>query len=440
VCKHQLRGYVTSRNLSLTINQDECPEGTFDEGETHMKKTRLVRAAALAVSLAFVAAACGDDSDSGSTEDTTAAAEETTTGDTTAPAEGGEAAGGATCAEGTSIAFFGALSGDAGNLGQNIKKGAELAVAQFNAANAGCQVTLKEFDSQGSPDQAPALATEAIADAAILGIVGPAFSGESKAVNPLFDEAGLSIITPSATNEALNDNGWKIFHRALAGDDKQGPGIVAYIQNKLAAETVGVIDDASEYGKGIADIVREGLGDKVVASDSIDPAAADFSAAVSKMKDAAPAAIFYGGYYAEAGKLAKQLRDAGVESTLVFGDGVKDIGYIEAAGPAAEGSIITCTCADGGSNADFAAAYGEQFPGETPQTYAAEAYDAANAFLAAITSGAADRAAVLEFLKSYDAAGVTKQIKWDETGEVAGNAVYSYKVEGGAIVVEGLIE
>jgi len=405
-----------------------------------MKKTRLVRAAALAVSLAFVAAACGDDSDSGSTEDTTAAAEETTTGDTTAPAEGGEAAGGATCAEGTSIAFFGALSGDAGNLGQNIKKGAELAVAQFNAANAGCQVTLKEFDSQGSPDQAPALATEAIADAAILGIVGPAFSGESKAVNPLFDEAGLAIITPSATNEALNDNGWKIFHRALAGDDKQGPGIVAYIQNKLAAETVGVIDDASEYGKGIADIVREGLGDKVVASDSIDPAAADFSAAVSKMKDAAPAAIFFGGYYAEAGKLAKQLRDAGVESTLVFGDGVKDIGYIEAAGPAAEGSIITCTCADGGSNADFAAAYGELFPGETPQTYAAEAYDAANAFLAGIASGAADRAAVLEFLKSYDAAGVTKQIKWDETGEVAGNAVYSYKVEGGAIVVEGLIE
>ena len=398
-----------------------------------MKKTRLVRAAALAVSLAFVAAACGDDNDSSSTEDTTA------TADTTAAAED-TAAGGATCAEGTSIAFFGALSGDAGNLGQNIKKGADLAVAQFNAANPGCQVTLKEFDSQGNPDQAPALATQAIDDASILGIVGPAFSGESKAVNPAFDEAGLAIITPSATNETLNDNGWKIFHRALAGDDKQGPGIVTYIQKTLAAAKVGVIDDASEYGKGLADIVRTGLGDAVVASDAIDPAAADFSAAVSKMKDAAPDAIFYGGYYAEAGKLAKQLRDAGVEATLVFGDGVKDVGYVEAAGPAAEGSIITCTCADGGSNADFAAAYGEQFPGETPQTYAAEAYDAANAFLAAIASGAADRAAVLAFLGTYDAAGVTKQIKWDETGEVAGNAVYAYKVEGGNIVALGLIE
>jgi branched-chain amino acid transport system substrate-binding protein len=403
-----------------------------------MKKTRLVRAIALATSLAFVAAACSDD-DETSTADTTATEETTATGDTAGEGGTEAPAGDATCAEGTSIAFFGALSGDAGNLGKNIRNGAQVAVDEFNASNPGCQVELKDFDSQGDPAQAPALATAAIEDATILGIVGPAFSGESKAANPLFDEAGLAIITPSATNADLNDNGWKVFHRALAGDDKQGPGIAAYIQNTLKAETVGVIDDASEYGKGLADIVRETLGDAVTASDTIDPTAADFSAAVSKMKDAAPAAIFYGGYYAEAGKLAKQLRDAGVESILVFGDGVKDQGYIDAAGPAAEGSIITCTCADGGSNAAFAEAYGKVFAGETPQTYGAEAYDAATAFLAAIASGAADRAAVLEFLKSYEAEGVTKTIKWDETGEVAGNAVYSYKVADGAIVVEGLI-
>lgn len=405
-----------------------------------MKKTRLVRAIALATSLAFVAAACSDD-DETSTADTTATEETTATGDTTAPAEGDTEApaGDATCAEGTSIAFFGALSGDAGNLGVNIKNGAVVAVEEFNAANPGCQVTLVDFDSQGDPAQAPALATEAIDNANILGIVGPAFSGESKAVNPLFDEAGLAIISPSATNAELNDNGWKVFHRVVAGDDKQGPAIASYIQNTLKAETVGVIDDASEYGKGLGDVVKETLGDAVVASDTIDPTAADFSAAVSKMKEAAPAAIFFGGYYEAAGKLAKQLRDAGVESTLLFPDGVKDAGFIEAAGPAAEGAIITCACADGASNAAFAEAYGKVFAGETPQTYGAEAYDAASAFLAAIASGAADRAAVLEFLKSYEAEGVTKTIKWDETGEVDGNAVYSYKVAEGAIVVEGLI-
>jgi branched-chain amino acid transport system substrate-binding protein len=402
-----------------------------DQREKKMKKSTLVRSGALAVSLMFVAAACGSD-DAATTEDTTVT-EEVVTEDTAAAADG------VTC-EGVSIAFFGALSGDAGNLGKNIRAGADLAVSEFNEANPGCQVGLVDFDSQGDPAQAPALAQKAIDDASILGIVGPAFSGESKAANPLFDAAGLALITPSATNEALNDSNWKVFHRALAGDDKQGPGIAAYIQNTLKAAKVGVIDDASEYGKGLADIVRTTLGDTVVASDAVDPKAADFSAAVSKMKDAAPDAIFYGGYYAEAGKLAKQLRDAGVTATLVFGDGVKDNGFIEAGGPAAEGSIITCTCADGASNADFAAAYTAKFPGETPQTYGAEAYDAAQAFLAAIAAGNVDRAGVLTFLGSYDAAGVTKQIKWDETGEVAGNAVYAYKVEGGAIVALGLIE
>ena len=396
-----------------------------------MKKSTLLRVSAIAVSLAFVTAACGSDSDSSVTEDTVASE---VTEDTAAAAVDG-----VTC-EGVSIAFFGALSGDAGNLGKNIRAGADLAVSEFNTANPGCQVGLVDFDSQGDPAQAPALAQKAIDDAGILGIVGPAFSGESKAANPLFDAAGLAIITPSATNADLNDNNWKVFHRALAGDDKQGPAIATYIQKTLAAAKVGIIDDASEYGKGLADIVKTTLGDAVVASDSIDPKAADFSAAVSKMKEAAPDAIFYGGYYAEAGKLAKQLRDAGVTATLVFGDGVKDNGFIEAAGPAADGSIITCTCADGASNAEFAAAYTAKFPGETPQTYGAEAYDAAKAFLAAIAAGKTDRAGVLEFLVTYDAAGVTKQIKWDETGEVAGNAVYAYKVEAGVISVVGLIE
>lgn len=395
-----------------------------------MKKSTLLRASAIAVSLAFVAAACGSDSDSSATEDTVAAE---VTDDTTA------AAAGVTC-EPVSIAFFGALSGDAGNLGKNIRAGADLAVSEFNTANPGCQVGLVDFDSQGDPAQAPALAQKAIDDAMILGIVGPAFSGESKAAIPLFDAAGLSIVTPSATNADLNDNNWKVFHRALAGDDKQGPAIASYIQKTLAAAKVGVINDATEYGKGLADIVKTTLGAAVVASDSIDPKAADFSAAVSKMKDAAPDAIFYGGYYAEAGKLAKQLRDAGVTATLVFGDGVKDNGFIEAAGPAADGSIITCTCSDGASNAEFAAAYTAKFPGKKPQTYGAEAYDAASAFLAAIAAGKTDRAGVLEFLGTYDAAGITKQIKWDETGEVAGNAVYAYKVEAGAISVIGLIE
>lgn len=337
------------------------------------------------------------------------------------------------------IAFFGALTGDAGNLGQNIKKGVDLAVAQHNAEHSDAPITVEAYDSQGDPDQAPALADKAIADACVLGIVGPAFSGESAAVNPKFDEAGLPIITPSATNPALSTNGWKVFHRALAGDDKQGPGAAA----KIIADgkmKVGIVDDNSEYGKGLADIVQTTLGDKAVELNSLDPEASDYSAIVTAAKDAGVDAVFFGGYYAAAGKLAKQLADGGVTATFYSGDGVLDKGFVEAAGPASEGAIIMCTCAPFDSNQGFLDAFRAQFNGEDPATYAAEAYDAASVFLAAIDAGKTTRADILEFIKSYDEAGVTKQLKWDDKGEVAGSAVYAYEIKDGAIKGIGLIK
>ena len=399
-----------------------------------MRASKLFGAGALLVSLSLFAAACGDDSD----EDSSAA---TTGGGAATTAEGGSE-GGVTC-DGLALGFFGALTGDSAILGINIKQGAELAVEQFNEANPDCQIELKEYDSQGSPDQAPALAQQAIDDASVVGIVGPAFSGESRVANPLFDEAGLPIITPSATNPGLADEGWSIFHRALGNDAAQGPGVALYIDSTLGAETVFVIDDASEYGKGLADLVAEALGDKVTGRDTIDPAATDFSATVTAVSAAQPDAIFFGGYYAAAGLLSKQLRDAGVTGTLIFGDGVLDPAYIEAAGAAAaEGAIITCPCApidqiEGG--ADFAAAYSDAF-GQDAGTYSAEAYDAAGFFLAGIAAGAQDRESLNTYVSDETYEGITKTLTFDDKGEVESLAIYASTVEGGAIVSVGLIE
>jgi branched-chain amino acid transport system substrate-binding protein len=343
------------------------------------------------------------------------------------------------CEGNSKIAFFGALTGEAGNLGINIKKGLDLAVAQHNEANPDAQIDVEAYDSQGDPDQAPALADKAIADACVKGIVGPAFSGESAAVNAKFEEAGLPLITPSATNPALSTNGWDVFHRALAGDDKQGPGAAARIvaDGKMK---VGVVDDNSEYGKGLADIVQTSLADKAVELNSLDPEAADYSAIITAAKDAGVDAVFFGGYYAAAGKLAKQMADAGVTAQFYSGDGTLDIGFIEAAGPAAEGAILTCTCAPKDSNPEFLKAFQDANNGEDPATYAAEAYDAASVFLAAMKDGKTSRGDILSFINSYDAAGVTKQLNWDEAGEVTGSAVYAYQVKNGVIEGLGLIK
>jgi branched-chain amino acid transport system substrate-binding protein len=352
-----------------------------------------------------------------------------TTGDNTASGDGG----GKNC--NLKIGFFGALTGDAANLGQNIQNGAKLAVDQYNEKNADCKVTLVPFDSQGDPAQAPGLAKKAIDDKDVIGIVGPAFSGESKAADPLFNEAGLVTISASATNPALAENGWKTFFRVLGNDASQGPAAAKYISDVLKAKKVVVVDDASEYGKGLADIVRKTLGSSVVANDTIQQKQTDFGPTVTKIRSAGADAVFFGGYYAEAGLIKKQMADAGVKATFVAADGVKDDGYITAAGAqAAEGTIITCPCLPpdkaGGT---FFTDYKKAFNAD-PATYGAEAFDAATILLDGIKSGITARDKMIDFVKSYDKPGVTKQLKFDAKGEPANVSVWAYKVEGGKIV------
>ena len=369
----------------------------------------LIKIGAPVVAAAFALSACGG-----------------TTGGSANTAGGGKACD-------LKIGFFGALTGDAANLGINIKNGAELAVNQYNEKNADCKVSLVTFDSQGDPSVAPGLAQKAVTDKKLVGIVGPAFSGESKAADPIFDKAGLNIITASATNPALSTNGWKTFHRILGNDATQGPAAAKYIKDVLKADKAFVIDDSSEYGKGLADIVRKDLGGQVAGTDAVQQKQTDFSGTVTKVVASKAPAVFYGGYYAEAALLVKQLRSAGYKGTFVAADGVKDDGFIKAAGSAAEGAIVTCPCLPPDKAGEFAAAYKKAYNSD-PATYSAEAYDAANVFLAAIKAGKTSSEDMNAFIGSCDEKGVTKQVKFDDKGEPAEVSVWAYKVEGGKIV------
>lgn len=348
------------------------------------------------------------------------------------------------CPSGLKIAFMGALSGDNGALGQNMVNGATIAFDEWNKANPKCKIEFAKkgsssFDSQGDPAQASPLADKLVSNKKIIGLIGPGFSGETKATMPKYEEAGLPMITPGATNAKLSENGWKMFHRILANDDKQAPGIAKLMTATAKFKKVVVIDDASEYGKGLADSVRAGLGSAKVADDTIDPKGSDFSAAVNKVKGAGADAVFYGGYYAEAAKLVKQLRDAGVTAAFVSGDGSLDQKFVDNAGAAAEGAWLTATGAPSDINPDFAAKFQAKFK-TAPAIYSPEAYDCAQVFLAGIKAGNTTRAKLAKFVANYDAPGITKQIKFTPAGEVAGDAVYAYQVVSGKIVSKGIIK
>lgn len=349
------------------------------------------------------------------------------------------AAGGEACD--SKIAFFGALTGSSAALGINENNGVKLAVDKYNKANPDCKVEQVELDSQGSPDQAPQLAQRAIDDEKIVGIIGPAYSGESEAANPLFSEAGLVHITPSATRPSLADQKWKTFFRAVGNDLSQGPAAGNYIKNVMKAEKVYVIDDQSAYGAGLADEVKKVLGGAVIGSDKVqgDGKQTDFSASVTKVKNSGATVVFFGGYYQEAGLIRKQLSGAGVSATMVAGDGVNDPAFISSAGQAAaEGTILTCPCQPAAkAKGTFAADY-QALNGVAPGTYSDSAYDATNILLAGIKDGKSTRDAMLEFVKGYTGEGVSATYKFTETGELdpAQVKIWAYKVQGGQVVAD----
>jgi branched-chain amino acid transport system substrate-binding protein len=202
-----------------------------------------------------------------------------------------------------------------------------------------------------------------------------------------------------------------------------------------------VMDDASPYGKGLADQVRDTLGSSVVGNDEVQTGQTDFSASVTAVKASGADTLFYGGYYPEAGPLIKQLRAANWAGTFVTADGVKDPGFITAAGKAAaDGTIITCPCippeqATGTFFEDYKAKFNTD-----PGTYGAEAFDATNVFLAGIKSGIDTRSAMLDFVKNYTGQGITKKIGWTANGESKDIHVYAYKVVNGEIVYQSEIK
>ncbi|NGZ99954.1 ABC transporter substrate-binding protein [Nocardioides sp. W3-2-3] len=160
---------------------------------------------------------------------------------------GSDAKGGSLC--GKNLAFLGALTGDAGALGQNMVNGIDLALKEYNADNADCKISLKKFDSQGSPDKAPALATQIINDDSIVGLIGPGFSGESLATGKTFFEAGLPSISPSATNVTITQQGWTTWHRVIGNDDAQGKADAKYLTETAGAKKVFVVDDGQDYSR-----------------------------------------------------------------------------------------------------------------------------------------------------------------------------------------------
>lgn len=337
---------------------------------------------------------------------------------------------------GGKVAMFGAFSGDNAGVVIPSRDGAKLAVEKFNAANPNCQVTLVEFDTEGNPAKATPVANQVAQDQSFVAVIGGAFSGETRATMPVYEAAGLVMVSQSATATDLTTKGNKAFHRVVGNDDSQGPAAASYIKNVLKSTKAYVVDDGTTYGGALGATVKSQLGAVAVGSDKVQEKQIDFAATVSKVKASGADTVFYGGYVNEAAPFLKQLRAGGYTGKFVGGDGIYDTAFAQAVGEAAaEGAVITCPCipsanAKGSFVADFKAKYNVD-----PGPYAAEGWDAANVLLDGFKAGKTTRKELLDWVNAYNTPGLTKTIKFAETGDVeaANVIIWAYVVKGGKI-------
>lgn len=335
--------------------------------------------------------------------------------------------GGAKCAPAT-IAMAGALTGSNSALGINIVNGAQLAVDQHNKANPDCKITLSRFDTEGDPQKATQVAPQITNDSSIIGLIGPAFSGETKATGGIFNQAGLVSVTASATNAALTQNGWKTFFRGLANDDAQGAAVGKYLTGTLGKKKVCVIQDDSAYGVGLASVVTKSLGSAADSdcSGDVKTGERDFSAIISKVTAAKPDAVYYAGYYAEAAPLAQQLKSAAADVVFVSGDGTNDPQFVAQAGDSAKGAYLSCPC--GPAPATLASQYQAAF-NQASGVYSVQAYDIASILMKGIEEGNNTRPKLLEFVRKYKGQGLAGPYSWTSTGELSSSLIWMYEVK-----------
>ena len=347
----------------------------------------------------------------------------------------------AACSGKLKIAYQGPLTGPEAALGINELNGVKFALSKFLKANKGSNVdpVVYEVDDQGDPAVAAPIAPKVAAEECVVALVGPAYSGASRVSLPIYESAGLPIITPSATNPTLWDFGKTVFHRAVLTDDYQGPALARLVTSRVKNARVFLINDASDYSVGLAKTVDITLAGRLVGKDTTPAGTTDFTATIAKIKKAKATAVIYTGYFSQAAVLVKQLRDSGSKAVFAAGDGVLDAQFVKLARKAAEGVLLSAPAIPMETASPKLAAEMVK-AGWTPGVYTTESYDAANFFLEAIKAGNTTRAAIEKYVSTKSHKGLSKTLKFDDKGEVSGADVNGFTIKNGKIVLLGAIK
>jgi branched-chain amino acid transport system substrate-binding protein len=334
------------------------------------------------------------------------------------------------------------LTGGIAHLGKDNENGARLAIDQANAKGIvidGKKIRLELVaeDDEAKPDKGPIVAQKFV-DAKVAGVIGHLNSGVTIPASGVYNQAGIPMISGSATNPKLTEQDFKVTFRVVGRDDQQGPAIASYLAAEFKPKTVAVIDDATAYGEGLANEVEKSLkaaGVKVLPREKGTDKTTDWKAVLTKLRGRKPDAVFYGGMDATGGALLKQGRELGIKAVFAFGDGACTDEMKKLAGDAnAEGLV----CSQAGlpvqaASKAFLDAYKAKFNAE-PILYSPFTYDATNLLLEAMQkANSVDPAKYLPVLAKASHQGATGKIEFDEKGDRKDAEMTIFTIKGGKL-------
>src|SRR5215831_15039283 len=325
------------------------------------------------------------------------------------------------------IAVVGPVTGSNAALGEQMTRGAKMAIADVNAKGGvlGKKLAFILADDACDPKQAVAAANDVVGKKVVF-VAGHYCSSSSIPASTVYNEAGVLQMTPASTNPALTDDaakkGWNNVFRSCGRDDVQGGVAGKYLADRFKGKNVAIVHDKTAYGKGVADETKKAMnaaGLKEVMYEAITQGDKDFTALISKMKQANIDVVYFGGYQTEGGLIVRQMRDQGLKAQFIGADALVTEEFWKITGPAGEGTLMTFP--PDPRKVPAAKAVVDKFTAEkyNPEGYTLYTYAAIQAFAAAADNAKSTKVDDLsKALHSMTVPTVVGPLTWDKKGDI----------------------
>jgi branched-chain amino acid transport system substrate-binding protein len=362
------------------------------------------------------------------------------------------------------IGVAGPHTGANAPFGLQLWKGAELAIKHINEAGGinGKKLRAVKADDACIPAQAKSVASKLVNTENVNAVVGHFCSSSTIPAASVYRESDVLMITPASTNPRVTeDENFKpkdcsgiadakkkdacelqnhsVIMRMCGRDDQQGVEAAEFISKKLKAKRVAVVHDKDTYGQGLADAMRshlKTLGQDTVLYEGLTRGEKDFNALVTKIKAAKADAVYFGGLHAEAGPLLKQMREQGLKSAFISGDGIVSNDFVSAAGGEqfASGAYMTFGADPRKYPQGQKVVEGFRKTGYEPEGYTLYSYAAVQAIAAAIKGSGEERDGrkLSRWLASNGTETVMGKAQWNPKGDLlkSGYVMYVWDAKG----------